>query len=87
MYIKVYIFGMEMSKRIHFWYQILPKMMIFLWENGKNHFGLKILGQPTKKQFWVKNAEIAWKSGKKKKDVCPFPTDPKYQKIWVVFFF
>ena len=34
MYIKVYISGMEMSQRIHFWYQILRKMMIF-WENGK----------------------------------------------------
>ena len=34
MYIKVYISGMEMSQRIHFWYQILLKMMIF-WENGK----------------------------------------------------
>ena len=34
MYIKAYIFGMEMSQRIHFWYQILPKMLIF-WENGK----------------------------------------------------
>ena len=25
---------MEMSQRIHFWYQILLKMLIF-WENGK----------------------------------------------------
>ena len=25
MYIKVYISGMEMSQRIRFWYQILPK--------------------------------------------------------------
>ena len=31
---KVYISGMEMSQRIHFWYQIWPKMLIF-WENGK----------------------------------------------------
>ena len=30
---------MEMSQRIHFWYQILLKMMIFFWENGKKkHF-------------------------------------------------
>ena len=27
---------MEMSQRIHFWYQILLKMMIF-WENGKKN--------------------------------------------------
>ena len=32
MYIKVYISGMEMSQRIHFWYQILLKMMIFFFE-------------------------------------------------------
>ena len=30
MYIKVYIFGMEMHQRIQFWYQILLKVMIFL---------------------------------------------------------
>ena len=34
MYIKVYISGMEMSQRIHFWYQIVLKIMFF-WENGK----------------------------------------------------
>ena len=34
MNIKVYIFGMEMSQRLHFWYEILLKMVIF-WENGK----------------------------------------------------
>ena len=27
---------MEMSQKIHFWYQILLKMMIF-WENGKKN--------------------------------------------------
>ena len=31
---------MEMSQGIHFWYQILLKMLIF-WENGKNHFLVK----------------------------------------------
>ena len=31
---EVYIFGMEMSQRIHFLHQMLLKMMIF-WENGK----------------------------------------------------
>ena len=47
MYIEVYISGMEMSQWIHFWYQILLKMIIF-WENGKkNHF------------FGVKNAQIS----------------------------
>ena len=29
MYIKVYIFGVEMSQRIYFWYQILLKMLFF----------------------------------------------------------
>ena len=40
MYIKVYISGMGMSQRIHFWYQIWPKMLIF-WENGKKLLFLK----------------------------------------------
>ena len=45
MYAKVYIFGMEMSQRIHFLYQILLKMMIFLKKMCKNHcFGKKFLG-------------------------------------------
>ena len=61
MYIKVYISVMEMSQRIHFWYQILLKMLIF-WENGKKHlFGQKFLWQAQKKN-WVKSAKIAWKS-------------------------
>ena len=34
MFMKVYISGIEMSQKIHFWYQILLKMLIFL-ENGK----------------------------------------------------
>ena len=34
MYIKVYICGIEMSHRIHFWNQISLKMLIF-WQNGK----------------------------------------------------
>ena len=39
---------MEMSQRIHFWYQILLKMQIF-WENGKKHFfGQKFLWQAKK---------------------------------------
>ena len=40
MYIKVYISGMEMSQRIHFWYQILLKMMIFE-KMAKNTFLVK----------------------------------------------
>ena len=31
MYIKVYVFGMEMSQRIRFWYQILLKMCVLLF--------------------------------------------------------
>ena len=56
MYIKVYISGMEMSQRIHFWYQILLKMMI-LWENGKkkpHFFGQKFLWQANKNSFELK---------------------------------
>ena len=45
---KVYISAMEMSQRIHFWYQILLKMLIF-WENGKKLFGQKFLWQAKKK--------------------------------------
>ena len=55
---------MEVSQKIHFWYQILLKIMIF-WQNTKkkNMFLIRILGQPTKKTLLkVKNAEIAWKS-------------------------
>ena len=39
MYINVYIFGMEMSQRIHFWYQILLKMTIW----GEIHFWYQFL--------------------------------------------
>ena len=48
-HIKVYISGMEMSQKIHFWYQILLKLMIF-WENGKktHFFGQKLLWQANK---------------------------------------
>ena len=62
MYIKVYISGVETSHRIHFWYQILPKLLIFL-ENGKKitFFVKKIVTKKKKKQLWVENAEIAWK--------------------------
>ena len=64
---KVYNSGMEMSQRIHFWYQILLKMMIF-WENGKKTlFGQKFLWQANKNSSWVKNAQI---SGKPRKDKC-----------------
>ena len=59
MYIKVYIFGMEMSQKIHFWCQILLKMSIF-WQNGKKSlFWFKKFLDSLQKQFWVKNAEIA----------------------------
>ena len=35
---KVYISGMEVSQKIHFWYQILPKMLIFWESDKKKHF-------------------------------------------------
>ena len=56
---------MEMSQKIHFWYQITLKMMIF-WENDKKSpfFGKKDSWKANRKQFWVENAEIAWKSYK-----------------------
>ena len=39
---------MEMSKRMCFWYQILPKLVIF-WENGKKSlFGQKFSSQAKK---------------------------------------
>ena len=53
-----------MSQTIYFWYQILLEMMIF-WQNGqkKDIFGKKKYSWTAyKTQFWVKNAEIAWKS-------------------------
>ena len=51
MYIKVYIFWMEISHRINFWYHILLKMLFFFcWENGKKSlFGQKFLWQAKKK--------------------------------------
>ena len=49
MYVKVYIFGIEMSQRIHFWYQNLLKITIF-WENGK------------KITFWLKKSWTAYKN-------------------------
>ena len=41
MYIKVYISGMEMSQKIHFLYQSLLKMMIFLRKWQKTTFLVK----------------------------------------------
>ena len=42
---------MEMSQRVHFWYQILLQMMIF-WENGeKRLFGQIFLWQANKNSF------------------------------------
>ena len=53
-YVKVYISGMEMSQRIHFWYQILLKIMIF-GENGKKTlYGQKFLWQANKNSFELK---------------------------------
>ena len=50
--IKVYIFGIEISQRIHFWYQILLKSTIF---GEKITFLVKeILGQPKKHKFELK---------------------------------
>ena len=59
MYIKVYISGMEMSQRIHFWYQILQKMLIF-WENGKKpHFWQNIFCDKLKKNnFEIKMLKL-----------------------------
>ena len=77
MYINVYISGMKMNQRFHFWYQILLKILIF-WGNGKKKtkqtnkqnktkqkkptFLVKNFCDKLKKYFWVKNAKIAWKS-------------------------
>ena len=49
---------MEMCQKIHFWYQILPKMLIF-WENGKKtFFGKKILWQAKKNNFELKMLKL-----------------------------
>ena len=49
---------MEMSQRIHFWYQILLKMLILL-ENGKKHFfGQKFLWQGKKNNFELKMLKL-----------------------------
>ena len=40
-YIKVHISGMEMSQRICFWHQILPKILIFLRKWQKITFLVK----------------------------------------------
>ena len=50
MYIKVYISGMEMSQRIHFWYQIYQLCWFFEKMAKKNTFLVKkILWQDKKK--------------------------------------
>ena len=38
MYIQVYIFWIEMSHRIHFWYRILLKMLFFFEKMAENYF-------------------------------------------------
>ena len=56
----VHIFGIEMSQRIHFLYQILLKMTIFL-KNGKKKITFlikKILGQPAKHNFEFKMLKL-----------------------------
>ena len=64
MYIKVYIFGMKMSQRIHFWYQILSKITIFLLNKMAKKTTVLVKNSRTayKTQFWVKNAETAVKT-------------------------
>ena len=60
MYIKAYIFGMEMSQKIHFWYQIFTKNYDFLrkWQK-KSLFWPKKSWTVYKTQFLGKNAGIA----------------------------
>ena len=53
---------MEMSQRIHFWYQISQKMSIFLLNGKKTHFLVKKFLDWLQKEIWVKNTEIALKS-------------------------
>ena len=49
--IKVYIFGIEMSQRIHFWYQLFFKCR-FLEKMAKNNFlGVKKLSEWLQKQI------------------------------------
>ena len=57
-YIKVYIFGKEMSHRIYFRYQISPKMLISE-KITKNHFlGSKFLWQANKITFELKMPKL-----------------------------
>ena len=55
MNIKVNIFGMEMSHRIHFWYQILLKLMLFLRKLQKKiTFLVKHFCDKLKRDFQLK---------------------------------
>ena len=55
MYIKVYTFGIEMSQRIHFWKQILLKLLFVFEKMTKNHFfGQKCLWLAKKNNFELK---------------------------------
>ena len=59
MYIKVYTSGMEISQKIHIWYQILPKMLIILRKWQKITFLVKKrLWQAKKQNFWVKMLKL-----------------------------
>ena len=58
MYIKVYIFGMEMSQRIHCDIKFYQKCHFFE-KMAKSHFLVKkILGQPTKHNFELKMLKL-----------------------------
>ena len=61
MYIKVYILEWKWVKESIFDIKFTKKTIFKKME--KNHFfGLEISWTGYKKQFWVKDAEIAWKS-------------------------
>ena len=61
MYIEMEISEMEMSQRIHFWHQILLKMLIFLrkWQKKPHFFGQKFLWQANKNNFELKMPKSA----------------------------
>ena len=59
MYVKEYIFRMEMSQRIHFWHQNLLKITNFLKNSKKTPFWSKKIQTAYKMQFSVRNAKIA----------------------------
>ena len=72
MYITVYVSGMEMSPRIRFWYQSLPKILAKKSLFGKKKFDQEVL----KKQKKKTKKSVFWQ-----KITCFWQNFPKYSLI------